>query len=254
MPAMFVGHGNPMNAIVDGAYRRTWQAMGNSLPRPQAILCISAHWETDGCYASGAGSPATIHDFSGFPQALFDVRYPVPGSPQLAAMLREALPDVPVLVDGGRGLDHGAWSVLLPMFPEADIPVVQLSLHRGKPAGWHYELGRKLGFLRERGVLIVASGNIVHSLRDVVWHESAQLDWAVAFDATMRDLILAGDHDAIIHYARLGEAARRSVPGSEHFLPLLYILGMQRPEDTLGFFNDSVSMGSLSMRSLLLGA
>jgi len=251
MPAMFVGHGNPMNAIVDSAFRRTWQKMGISLPRPEAILCISAHWETDGCYVSGAESPVTIHDFRGFPQELFDVRYPAPGSPELAELIREALPDVLLLIDAQRGLDHGAWSVLLPMFPQADIPIVQLSLDRSKPAQWHYELGRKLGFLRERGVLIVASGNIVHSLRDVVWQEEAQHDWALEFDSAIRDLIVAGDHDAIIHYERLGDAARRSVPSNEHFLPLLYILGMQRPEDSLSFFNDSVSMGSLSMRSVL---
>jgi len=252
MPTLFVGHGNPMNAIVDSAFRRTWQELGKTLPQPEAILCVSAHWETQGCYVSAAESPGMIHDFRGFPQELFDVRYPAPGSPELAKLIREALPDVPVLIDAQRGLDHGAWSVLLPMFPQADIPVVQLSLDRSKSAQWHYELGRKLGFLRERGVLIVASGNIVHSLRDVLWQEEAQHDWALEFDSTIRDLIAGGDHEAIIHVERLGDAALRSVPSNEHFLPLLYILGMQRDKDRLSFFNDSVTMGSLSMRSVLL--
>jgi len=253
MPALFVGHGNPMNAIVDNAFRRTWQALGKSLPRPSAILCISAHWETDGCYVSAAEAPDTIHDFHGFPQALFDVRYPAPGSPQLAHRIADALSEVPVRVDTGYGLDHGAWSVLMPMHPGADVPVVQLSLDRSRPAAWHYELGRKLAFLRSAGVMVVGSGNIVHALRDVVWKESAQHDWALEFDAVIRDLILAGDHEAIIHYERLGEAARRSVPTREHFLPLLYILGMQQAGETPVFFNDSVTMGSMSMRSILIG-
>ncbi|OIO68264.1 MAG: 4,5-DOPA dioxygenase extradiol [Zetaproteobacteria bacterium CG12_big_fil_rev_8_21_14_0_65_55_1124] len=250
MPAMFVGHGNPMNTIVDSTYRRTWQALGKSLPRPAATLCISAHWETDGCYVSGSQAPDTIHDFYGFPQALFDVSYPAPGSPGLAQRVHDALPDV--LIDAQRGLDHGVWSVLLPMFPDADIPVVQLSLDRSKPAEFHYAMGRRLAFLRRCGILIVASGNIVHSLRDVVWQEAARYDWAIEFDERIRDLIVTGNQDAIIHYEKLGEAARRSVPTNEHFLPLLYILGMQQPEERLSFFNDSVSMGSLSMRSLLL--
>jgi len=253
LPALFVGHGNPMNAIVDNPFRCNWQKLGKSLPRPSAILCVSAHWETDGCYVSAAETPDTIHDFHGFPQALFDVRYPAPGSAKLAHRIADALTDVPVRIDTGYGLDHGAWSVLMPMYPEADIPVVQLSLDRSRPAAWHYDLGRKLAFLRSAGVLVVGSGNIVHALRDVEWKESAQHDWALEFDAKVRDLILAGDHEAIIHYERLGETAQRSVPTREHFLPLLYILGMQQGGDELSFFNDSVTMGSMSMRSLLVG-
>lgn len=252
MPALFVGHGNPMNAIEDCRFRRTWQQLGMNLPRPQAILCVSAHWETNGCFVSAAETPETIHDFYGFPQALSDVRYPAPGSPGLAQTIAAALADVPVQIDAARGLDHGAWSVLMPMYAGADIPIVQLSLDRTKSAAWHYELGKKLRFLRERGVMIVASGNIVHALSEVVWRESAQHDWAVAFDAEIRDLILAGDHDAIIHYEKLGDAARRSVPTNEHFLPLLYSLGMQHKGESPGFFNEVVTMGSISMRSVLL--
>jgi len=252
MPAMFVGHGNPMYAIEDNTYSLTWRALGKHMPRPQAVLCISAHWETRGCFVSGAESPETIHDFHGFPQALFDVQYPAPGSPELAMHIADTLADVPVSIDTTRGIDHGAWSVLMPMYPGADVPIVQLSLDRGKPAAWHYELGQKLAFLRREGVLIVGSGNIVHALGEVVWREGAQHGWALEFDTAIGDLIVSGDHEAIVHYERLGDAARRSVPTSEHFLPLLYILGMQQPGEGLSFFNDAVTMGSLSMRSLLL--
>jgi len=253
MPALFIGHGNPMNAIQDTQYRRSWQELGRSLPRPKAILCISAHWETEGCYISGAEAPETIHDFHGFPQPLFDVQYPAPGSPMLAMRIADVLFDVPVKIDTMRGIDHGAWSVLMPMYPDADIPIVQLSLDRSRPAAWHYELGKKLSFLRREGVMIVASGNIVHALGEIIWKESARHNWAIEFDANIHDLILAGDYDAIIHFEAFGEPARRSVPTLEHFLPLLYTLGMQQKGESLSFFNDAVTMGSLSMRSILLG-
>lgn len=250
MPAMFVGHGNPMNAITDNAYRRSWQALGQRLPRPQAILCISAHWETDGTLITGSDMPRTIHDFHGFPQALFDVQYPAPGSPALACLIHEFLPEVQINLHWG--LDHGAWSVLMPMFPDAGVPVLQLSLDRSLSAKQHYELGQKLACLRRRGVLVVASGNMVHNLGQLIRQEEARHDWAITFDTAMREAVRAGDHEAVIRYRLQGEVASLAVPTPEHFLPLLYILGMQQPEDRLDFFNEGVSMGALSMTSVLL--
>jgi len=250
MPALFVGHGNPMYAIDDNPYRREWERLGSTLPRPEAVLCISAHWESDGVAVTGSASPATIHDFYGFPQGLFDVRYPAPGSPELAALIGEELPAV--TIDADRGFDHGAWAVLKGMYPDADVPVVQLSLDRRQPPRWHYEVGKLLTWLRKRGVMVIGSGNIVHNLREVVRKGEAQHDWAVAFDKVIGDAIAAGDDEAVIDYERFGEAAKLSVPTSEHYLPLLYVLAMRQPNDELSFFNDRVEMGSLSMRSLLL--
>lgn len=253
MPAMFVGHGNPMTVLTDNAWRRGWEEIAKSLPRPKAILCISAHWETSGCRVGAAAQPSTIHDFYGFPQELFEQQYLASGSPELARKIADELHDVPVQIDAGRGLDHGAWTVLKPMFPEADIPVVPLSLNRARPPAWHYDLGRRLAFLRREGVLVVGSGNIVHALSEVVWREDVQHDWAVSFDAAVAERIEAGDHEALVHYERLGEPARRSVPTNEHYLPLLYILGMQQEGEKAAFFNEGITMGSLSMRSVLLG-
>jgi len=252
MPAIFIGHGNPMNAITDNRYSRSWAELALRLPKPSAILCISAHWETDGIFVTGSEMPSTIHDFYGFPKALFDVRYAVPGSAELVNMICEALADLHVRPDMERGLDHGAWSVLMPMFPAADVPVVQLSLDMTKPPAWHHAAGRKLAFLRRCGVLIVGSGNIVHNLRDMVLREDAQHVWAVAFDGIIRDAITAGDDEAVIHYERFGEAARQSIPTPEHFLPLLYVLAMRQVDDACSFFNAEVTLGSVSMRSVLL--
>lgn len=260
MPAIFAGHGNPMHAIDDNPYRRKWQELGDELPRPDAVLCISAHWESDELRVTGSAAPETIHDFYGFPQPLFDVQYPAPGSPELAALISEELAnklagelaDLSVSVDPERGLDHGAWSVLRGIYPDADVPVVQLALKRGESPRWHYELGRRLGFLRERGVLVLGSGNIVHNLREVVWRGEAQHDWALEFDDAIANAIKTGDDEAVIDYARFGEVARLSVPTNEHYLPLLYILAMRAKGEEFSFFNDEVEMGSLSMRSLLL--
>lgn len=253
MPALFVGHGNPMYAIEENRYMQKWRRLGDTLPRPEAILCISAHWESEGLRLSGAAAPETIHDFYGFPQALFDVQYPAPGSPELAALVAGELSDLNPVIDGERGLDHGAWAVLKGLYPDADVPVVQLSLDRRQPPHRHYELGRRLAFLRERGVLLLGSGNIVHNLGNIVWRPAAQHAWALEFDAAVASAIEAGEDDAVIRYEQFGEAARLAVPTNEHYLPLLYILALRRPQESITFFNAVVEMGSLSMRSLLLG-
>jgi len=256
MPALFVGHGSPMYAISDNLFSRSWAELGHKLPKPEAILCISAHWESDGVRLSGGEQPPTIHDFSGFPQTLFEVEYPAPGSPELATLIAGQLHDLPasidVVIDRGRGLDHGAWAVLKSIYPQADVPVVQLSLDRNRKPAWHYELGKRLAWLRSRGVLVIGSGNIVHNLSDLVWQEGVHHEWATRFDAAIAAAIEAGDHEAVIHYDQLGEDVRRAVPTAEHFLPLLYVLAMQQPQDRLSFFNAEVGMGSISMRSLLL--
>jgi len=251
MPAVFIGHGSPMNALEDNEFSRFWSRVGRVLPRPKAILCISAHWETAGTRVTAMESPRTIHDFAGFPQALFDLQYPAPGSPALAEQV-QTIADTPVAADVAWGLDHGAWSVLCGMYPKADIPVVQLSLDRAKTSAMHYELGKALRALRTAGVLILGSGNIVHNLRIVEWKDTAY-DWARAFDEEIKRLILSGDHDAIIHFDRLGEAARFAAPTPEHFLPLLYILALQEPGDAVTFFAEQVTLGSIAMRSLIVG-
>ena len=253
MPVLFLGHGSPMNAIEDNAYRRSWQALGKRLRRPRSILCISAHWETRGVYVTGSEQPDTIHDFNGFPRALFDVRYPAPGSPDLAHRVADLLAPVRVHVDANRGLDHGAWGVLQPMFPEADIPIVQLSLSVLQPGAWHYDLARQLEPLRDEGVLVVASGNIVHNLRLFKYKDEAPLDWALRFDEDVAEHIATGHHDGLLGYETLGSDALLAIPTPEHYLPLLYVLALQRDGDQASFFNDQVS-SSISMRSVLIDA
>jgi 4,5-DOPA dioxygenase extradiol len=252
LPALFVGHGSPTNAIEDNEFSRSWAEAGSALPRPRAILCVSAHWETQGTYVTAMRKPKTIHDFAGFPQALFEMQYPASGSPALARLTKETLKKGVVAPDEAWGLDHGAWSVLSRMFPAADIPVVQLSLDRGREPEAHYELARDLRGLRKRGVLIVGSGNVVHNLGRIIWQDTAY-DWGVEFDETLRRLILAADHDAIIHYERLGRTARLAVPTNEHFLPLLYVLALWEHNEAIRFFAEKVTLGAISMRSLQIG-
>lgn len=252
MPVLFIGHGSPMNAIEDTEFSRAWAEAGRSLPKPRAILCVSAHWETAGTRVTAMEQPRTIHDFHGFPPALFEKRYPAPGSPELARMTQEALHESGVQLDSAWGLDHGAWAVLSQMYPKADVPVIQLSLDEKMPPSIHYELGRELRALRSKGVLILGSGNIVHNLREVVWADMAY-DWALEFDTRLRDLILSGDHRAIIDYSKLGHPARLSVPTLDHYLPLLYVLGAQDKADSVGFFAEKVTLGSMSMRSVRIG-
>ena len=252
MPALFIGHGSPMNAIENNSFYRSWQELGAALPKPRAILCISAHWETMGIAVTASEWPETIHDFYGFPKALFDVQYPAPGSPELAQLIVDLLHPQFVQLDTERGLDHGAWSVLQPMYPAADIPVLQLSLDRTRNAPSHYELAKKLQPLREQGVLIVGSGNIVHNLRVFNFNETQAYDWAIAFDQTVMNCILQRDHAALCDYSKFGQMAALSIPTAEHYLPLLYVLAQQQDGEPLRFFNPEV-VSSISMRSLQIG-
>lgn len=255
MPALFVGHGSPMNAIEESVFAAAWRQAAAAIPRPAAILCISAHWETEGTFVTAMEQPRTIHDFYGFPEELYRTSYPAPGSPALARRIRELVTTTAVRLDDAYswGLDHGAWSVLRRFYPAADIPVVQLSLDRHLPAHGHYELGRELAPLRSEGVLIVGSGNIVHNLRLLQWDAQQPYPWAAEFDRLAADLILAGEHGRLTAYPALGEAARLSIPTSEHYLPLLYTLALQQPGEGVSFFAEGVTLGSISMRSLRLG-
>ena len=250
MPVLFVGHGSPMNAIQDNPWSRAWRALGQRLPRPRAILCVSAHWETMGAQVTGAIAPPTIHDFYGFPQPLFDVRYPAPGDPVLAARIAGLLGD-DAGIDPARGLDHGAWSVLLLMFPEADIPVLQLGLDTRQPGAWHYALAQRLAPLRDEGVLVMGSGDIVHNLRLFDFGNPQPLPWALRFRDRVNALIRARDHAALANWHALGADAALATPTPEHYLPLLYALALQRDDDRIECFNDDVT-GSISMTSLLL--
>lgn len=240
-----------MNAIEDNEFTQAWAEAASLIPKPKAILCISAHWQTVGTAVTAMEQPKTIHDFFGFPQALFDVSYPAPGSSELAQLVQQTVRSLPVQPDQNWGLDHGAWSVLCRMFPDADIPVVQFSLDQNKAPEFHYELGKELRSLRRQGVLIVGSGNIVHNLRRIAWRDEAY-DWAVEFDERIKQAILAGDHQAIINFDRFGEIARLAVPTDEHFLPLLYVLACQENE-AVSFFAEKVTMGAISMRSVRVG-
>jgi 4,5-DOPA dioxygenase extradiol len=255
MPALFVGHGSPMNAIEESAFAAAWRETAARMPRPRAILCISAHWETEGAFVTAMPHPKTIHDFYGFPDALYRVQYPAPGSPELAGRVRELVSTTAVRLDEGYswGLDHGAWSVLRRMYPEADIPVVQLSLDRTQHPRFHYDLAAELFPLRREGVLVVGSGNLVHNLRLLDWDAERPYPWAAEFDRLATDLILAGEHDRLVAYPALGEAARLSIPTNEHYLPLLYALAQQQPGEAVAFFAEQVVYGSISMRSLRIG-
>ena len=252
MPALFIGHGNPMNAIEDTEFSRAWTEVARSLPRPKAVLCVSAHWETVGTRVTAMEQPKTIHDFHGFPPALFEKRYPAPGSPNLARTAQQLAREAPIELDSEWGLDHGAWSVLCRMFPDADVPVIQLSLNQRMAPASHYELGRELRGLRKKGVLILGSGNIVHNLREMAWEDTAY-DWALAFDERMKGLILSHNHETIVGYSKLGCSARLAVPTAEHYLPLLYVLGTQNESDGVAFFAEKVTLGSMSMRSVRIG-
>ena len=252
MPAIFIGHGNPLNAVYDNAFSRAWADVGQTLPRPEAIVSISAHWESVGTRVTAMPQPETLYDFQGFPQQLYEKRYPAPGTPELARRIKQEIRSPVIHLDFNWGLDHGTWSVLCRMFPQADIPVVQVSLDFDQPPDFHYRLGQKLKYLRRHGVLVMGSGNMVHNLRAMVWEDTA-FDWALDFDAILSGLILAGDHQALISYEDLGEHASMAIPTNEHFLPLLYILAMQEDTDGIEFFCEKLTLGSISMRSLRLG-
>ena len=267
LPVLFVGHGSPMNAIEENAWHHTWRDLGRELlarpVRPQLILCISAHWLTRGGWGlTGMARPRTLHDFSGFPRILFEQQYPAPGAPAvaraLAAQLRSPATGKPLGVDEGGdenewGLDHGAWSVLKPMFPAADIPVVQLSMDYARPPAEHLALGRQLAPLRERGVLIVASGNVVHNLARVDWHTPGGFQWAGEFDGFIKRAILEGRRDDVQHYERAGKAASLAFTMPDHYAPLLYALGASDEHDSIRVFNEACVLGSLSMTSYIFG-
>jgi 4,5-DOPA dioxygenase extradiol len=251
MPVLFVGHGSPMNAIEDNEYSRTWASIGKKIPRPKAILCISAHWETPTPQVTGMKQPKTIHDFYGFPRELNEMQYPAAGSLELAERVRRLAGEEQVGVDERWGLDHGTWSVLARMFPKADVPVVQLSLARTRDGQFHYDLAGKLAALRDEGVLILGSGNVVHNLGRMSFDET--FPWAVEFDASVKTAVEQKDHDTLIHYQKLGEAAALSINSAEHYLPFLYILALQQANEAVNFYCESIALGSISMRCVQFG-
>jgi 4,5-DOPA dioxygenase extradiol len=255
MPTIFFGHGNPMNAVSKNAYTDGWAATGRSIPRPRAVLAVSAHWYIPGCGVTANAAPPTIHDFGGFPQELYEVAYPAPGSPELARRVKNLLSPLEVPLDESWGIDHGTWSVLTHVFPDADIPVVQLAIDERQPPSFHHELGKRLAPLREEGVLVVGSGNLVHNLHSYAWGRDGvnAYDWAVRFEERVRDLLLAGDDAPIVAYEGLGRDATLSVPTPDHYLPLLYVLGLRRKDDPISFPVEGVDGGSVSMLSVRIG-
>ncbi|WP_306350884.1 4,5-DOPA dioxygenase extradiol [Flavobacterium sp. '19STA2R22 D10 B1'] len=253
MPVLFLGHGSPMNAIEENEFTRNWNAIGKSLPKPNAIVCISAHWETKGTFVTAMEKPQTIHDFGGFPEALFAVEYPAPGSPDLAKETQQIITKTNVELDDKWGLDHGAWSVIKHLYPNADVPVIQMSLDYYQNPQYHYELAQELTALRHKGVLIIGSGNIVHNLRRLDWKNTdGGYDWAIEANEKMKELILDNNHKQLINYQTMGKAFELSIPTPEHYLPLLYTLGLKGDHEKTTFFNDKTVMGSISMTSLII--
>jgi len=252
MPVLFIGHGSPLNAIDNNEFSLSWEQMGRSLPVPKAVLCISAHWETNGTRVCASPNPPTIHDFIGFPKSLFRKTYPVAGAPDFAKLTADAVTKTKVELDTDRGLDHGCWSVFSRLFPEANIPVFQLSIDYTKPPSWHYALASELISLRYKGVLIAGSGNIVHNLR-LMRKNNAAYNWAGAFDEQIKNCITASDHQSVVAYNKMGAMADLSVPTHEHFIPLLYALAVREKNEPVSFFNEKTVFGSVSMRSLKFG-
>lgn len=253
MPVLFLGHGSPMNAIEENEFVSAFKKLGKELVQPNAILCISAHWETKGTFVTAIQNPPTIHDFGGFPQALFDVQYPAPGSPELAQETKKLITKTEVGLDDKWGLDHGAWSVIKHLYPNADIPVIQMSIDYSQPAKYHYELAKEISSLRQKGVLIIGSGNIVHNLRMVAWeklNEVYAFDWAIEANEMMKKHILSGDHQKLIDFKSQGKAFDLAIPTPEHYLPLLYTLALKEENEKITLFNDKPVGGSLSMTSL----
>lgn len=255
MPALFLGHGNPMHALADDAYTQAWAKLGQQLPQPQAIVAISAHWYISGTVVTSNPRPRTIHDFGNFPPELFAVEYPAPGHPELAHQIQQMLAPIPVALDEQWGFDHGTWSVLKHVFPEANIPVIQLSLNASKPPAYHYEIGQRLKPLREQGILILGSGNIIHNLKTYTWHrpDTPAFDWAVRFEAYIQNALIQGDDTAVINYEHFGPDATLAVPTPEHYLPLLYVLGCRQNEEPVSFPVVGNEGGSVSMLSVQIG-
>jgi len=256
MPVIFIGHGSPMNGIEDNEFSRYWKKLASEIEKPKAVLCISAHWLTRGTCITAMAHPQTIHDFGGFPQALFDVQYPAPGDPKLAEEATGLITSTKVELDHEWGLDHGTWSIVRHMYPEADIPVLQFSIDFNKPAQYHYDLAKELMDLRKKGVLILGSGNMVHNLRMVAWDKIDQpygFDWAMEMNEIFKEKINSGDHKALIDYEKLNRAALLAIPTPDHYYPLLYTLGLKRENDEVSFFNDKSMAGSLTMTSVKFG-
>lgn len=257
MPVLFLGHGSPMNAIEENEFVEGFRKIGKTIPKPNAILCVSAHWETKGTFVTAMQNPPTIHDFGGFPQALFDVQYPSPGSPELAKETKQLITTTSVGLDESWGLDHGAWSVIKHLYPDASIPVVQLSLDYYQGPNYHYELARELQALRKKGILIIGSGNMVHNLRMVAWNRLSEpeygYDWALETDAKMKTFILDGNHKALIDFRSQGKGFELAIPTPEHYLPLLYTLALQDKNEKIEIFNDKAVGGSLTMTSVKIG-
>jgi len=256
LPAVFLGHGNPMNALHENDWTRAWAALGAQLtPRPRAVLAISAHWYVAGTAVTAMGAPRTIHDFGGFPRELFAVRYPAPGDPALAAHVQRLLAPLTVEADHSWGLDHGTWAVLRHVFPQAEVPVVQLSIDETMPPAFHHELGTRLRSLREEGILLLGSGDVVHNLHTYAWgrHPAEPYGWALRFESAVRGQLLAGEHASLIDYAALGDDALLSVPTPEHYLPLLYVLGASFPGERVTFPTEGIDGGSVSMLAVRFG-
>jgi 4,5-DOPA dioxygenase extradiol len=257
MPVLFLGHGSPMNAIEENEFVNGFRSIALSLPKPNAILCVSAHWETKGTFVTAMETPTTIHDFGGFPKALYEVQYPAPGSPELATETKLLIKSTNVELDKKWGLDHGAWSVIKHLYPNANVPIIQMSLDYYQTPQYHYDLMKQLAPLRYKGVLIIGSGNMVHNLRMVAWDkfsvDNFSFDWALEASEKMKSYILNGDHKQLINYRCHGKAFELAIPTPEHYLPLLYSLALQEDNEPLSLFNDKAVAGSLTMTSLRIG-
>ncbi|MFY8020245.1 MAG: 4,5-DOPA dioxygenase extradiol [Bacteroidia bacterium] len=254
MPVLFLGHGSPMNAIEENEFVRGFRNIAKGIPKPTAILCISAHWETKGTFVTAMQKPATIHDFGGFPKALFDQQYPAPGSPELAQLTKSIVKKTQIGLDEKWGLDHGAWTVIKHLYPNADVPIIQMSLDYYQSPLYHYELARELAMLRNKGVLIIGSGNMVHNLGMVAWDkmnvDNFAYDWATEANEKMKKFILANDHKSLINFRNQGKSFDLAIPTPEHFLPLLYTLALKDENEKITLFNDKAVAGSLTMTSL----
>ncbi|MBK7426526.1 MAG: 4,5-DOPA dioxygenase extradiol [Saprospiraceae bacterium] len=257
MPVLFLGHGSPMNAIEENEFVSGFRNIAKSIPKPNAILCVSAHWETKGTFVTAMENPSTIHDFGGFPKELFDVQYPAPGSPELAKATKKLIKNTDVSLDDKWGLDHGAWSVIKHLYPNADVPVIQLSLDYSQSPQYHYELAQQIKSLREKGVLVIGSGNMVHNLRMVAWDKlnapGYGFDWAIEASEKMKKFILDGDHKQLINFRSQGIAFDLAIPTPEHYLPLLYSLALKEEGEQVSLFNDKPVAGSLTMTSVKIG-
>lgn len=255
LPIIFFGHGNPLNAIQRNGYTDGWSAIAQAIEKPKAVLCVSAHWYIPETAVTAMPQPRTIHDFGGFPRALYEVQYPALGSPELAQRVRQLLAPIPVAMDQSWGLDHGTWSVLCHVFPQSDVPVIQLSIDETQPPEFHYQLGQRLAPLRDEGVLVIGSGNLVHNLHTYAWgrQDVEAFEWAIKFEKRARELMTGGDFAPLVNYESLGRDALLSVPTPDHYLPLLYVLGSVQPDDSITFPVEGFDGGSVSMLSVKFG-